>query len=207
MRCLRTSCFVVRTSPVLNYFFICIIMIGLIIIYIICTADATRLPQTVICHGTCLFCSFPLPVISSPMSFLFPRYPKKRLSKAVTDGSGEVGRASVVLSRDGAVVLGDDVAGRDGVAVSDVAAGVEGVPDGEVQATVGSLGSGPCEGYVAWAVPFCDVGKDVGTLEESTAVVYGEVGLSGDGKVVPGYCMLVFYHSNFQKMVVSLTRT
>lgn len=105
---------------------------------------------------------------------------------AVEDRGGEVGGAAVVLGADGAVVLGDDLAGGDGVAVGDVAARVEGVPDGEVEAALGRGGGRPGVGDVVRARAVLDVGELVGALEEGAAVARGQDGVRDDGEVVAG---------------------
>lgn len=145
--------------------------------------------------------SWILSLLSPPIFFFFHAVANNKDSKqiapyskrlsvvAVEDRGGEVGGAAVVLGADGAVVLGDDLAGGDGVAVGDVAARVEGVPDGEVEAALGRGGGRPGVGDVVRARAVLDVRELVGALEEGAAVAGGQDGVRDDGEVVARECV------------------
>lgn len=89
-----------------------------------------------------------------------------------------------MLGLSSAVLLDDEVGGRDGVAVRDVAAAVNGVPDGEIEAAVVLVGDGPGVGDVVWAGSLNGVRQVAGRLEECAAVVGWQDGVASDVEIV-----------------------
>ncbi|KFZ04105.1 hypothetical protein V502_10406 [Pseudogymnoascus sp. VKM F-4520 (FW-2644)] len=105
--------------------------------------------------------------------------------RAVIERRLEAGWTLVVLGLSSAVLLNDEIGGRDGVAVRDVAAAVKGVPDGEVEAAVVLVGDGPRVGDVVWARSLNGVGQEAaGRLEECAALVGWQDGVASDVEIV-----------------------